>query len=117
MHELTVTQSILDTVLDYARENGVQKVLSIRLTIGALNDFKREWIQRYFDYLSRETPAQGAQIVVQRVEPAFRCSECEHTFEVDLDGVDRVRCPLCGGGEEVHLERGQEFFITDMEVI
>jgi hydrogenase nickel incorporation protein HypA/HybF len=116
MHELPVTQSILDTVLDYARENGVEKVLRIRLTIGALNDFKREWIQRYFDYLSRETPAEGAQIVIRRVEPAFHCSGCEHTFDVDLGSVDRVRCPLCGG-EEVHLERGREFFITDMEVV
>jgi hydrogenase nickel incorporation protein HypA/HybF len=116
MHELAVTQSILDTVLEYARENDVEKVLRIRLTIGALNDFKREWIQRYFDYLSRETPAEGAQIVVQRVEPAFHCGSCEHTFEVDLQGVDRVRCPLCSE-EEVRMERGQEFFITDMEAV
>jgi hydrogenase nickel incorporation protein HypA/HybF len=116
MHELSVTQSILDTVLGYARENGVEKVLSIRLTIGALNHFQREWIQRYFDYLSRETPAEGAQIVIRRVDPAFHCSSCDHTFDVDLESVDRVRCPLCSG-EEVHLERGQEFFITDMEVV
>jgi hydrogenase nickel incorporation protein HypA/HybF len=116
VHELPVTQSILDTVLEYARENDAQKVLRIRLTIGALNDFKGEWIQRYFDYLSRDTPAEGARLVVQRVEPAFHCSRCERTFDVDLKGVDRVRCPLCGG-EEVHLERGQEFFITDMEVV
>jgi hydrogenase nickel incorporation protein HypA/HybF len=116
MHELPVTQSILDTVLDYARQNSVEKILRIRLTVGGLNDFRGEWIQRYFDYLSRETPAEGAQIVVQRVEPAFHCCRCDRTFDVDLERVDRVRCPLCGG-EEVHLERGQEFFITDMEVV
>jgi hydrogenase nickel incorporation protein HypA/HybF len=116
MHELSVTQSILDTVLAYARENDVEKVLCIRLTIGALNDFEREWIQRYFDYLSRDTPAEGARIVVRRVEPAFHCSSCAHTFDVDLQKADRVRCPLCSG-EEVHLERGQEFFITDMDVV
>jgi Zn finger protein HypA/HybF involved in hydrogenase expression len=50
------------------------------------------------------------------VEPAFHCSSCDRTFDVDLQGVDRVRCPSCSG-EEVHLERGQEFFITDMEVV
>ena len=54
--------------------------------------------------------------MVKRVEPAFRCSICAHTFEADLQKVDRVRCPMCSG-EEVHLERGQEFFITDMEVV
>jgi hydrogenase nickel incorporation protein HypA/HybF len=116
MHELSVTQSILDIVLGYARENGAEKVLRIRLTIGALNDLQREWIQRYFDYLSRETPAEGAEIVVQRVNPAFRCSSCDRSFDIDLESVDRIRCPVCSGGE-VHLERGQEFFITDMEVV
>jgi Zn finger protein HypA/HybF involved in hydrogenase expression len=54
--------------------------------------------------------------VIRRVDPAFHCSSCDHTFDVDLESVDRVRCPLCSG-EEVHLERGQEFFITDMEVV
>jgi len=116
MHELQVTHSILETVLAHARANGVQRVIRIHLTVGALNDFQREWIQRYFDYLSRETPAAGAEIAVHRVEPGFRCSSCDLSFEVDLAGVDRVCCPQCGG-QEVRLERGREFYIRDMEVV
>jgi hypothetical protein len=51
MHELQVTQSILEIILAYAQQNNVERVLRVHLTIGALNDFQGEWIQRYFDYL------------------------------------------------------------------
>ena len=116
MHELQVTQSILETVLAYARQNEVEKIFRIHLIIGVLNDFQREWIQRYFDYLSKGSPAEGAQIAVERVEPGFRCNTCGRRFEVNLRSMDRVRCPDCGE-ENVRLERGTEFFIRDMEVV
>jgi hydrogenase nickel incorporation protein HypA/HybF len=116
MHELQVTQSILDTILAYAQQNNVAKVLRIHLTVGALNDFQSEWIQRYFDYLSRGSLAEGAEIDVHIAEAAFLCLDCNWNFVVDIKRMDLVRCPNCDG-ENVHLERGREFFIRDMEVL
>jgi hydrogenase nickel incorporation protein HypA/HybF len=71
MHELQVTQSILATVLVYARQNNVERVLRIHLTIGVLNDYQSEWIQRYFDYLSRGSLAEGAEIAVRLTGAGF----------------------------------------------
>jgi hydrogenase nickel incorporation protein HypA/HybF len=116
MHELQVTQSILETVLASARQNNVEKVVRIHLTVGALHDLRREWVQRYFDYLSRDSPAEGAEIVIHRVRAGFRCERCDCLFEVDLEDVDRIRCSFCRA-EQVHLEQGQEFFVRDMEVV
>ena len=50
MHELQVTESILDIVLRHAEANQVNKILSIQLKVGELSDLEDEWIQRYFDY-------------------------------------------------------------------
>jgi Zn finger protein HypA/HybF involved in hydrogenase expression len=69
MHELSITRSILETVLAHARAAGVQKVLRIHLVVGELNEFKGQWIQRYFDYLSRNTSAEGAGIAVEQDPP------------------------------------------------
>ena len=60
MHELPVTKSILEAVLCHAQAVAAQKIVRIHLVVGELNEFKRERIQRYFDYLSRDTPAEGA---------------------------------------------------------
>jgi hydrogenase nickel incorporation protein HypA/HybF len=116
MHELQVTQSILETVLASARQNSVEKVLRIHLTVGALHDLRREWIQRYFDYLSKDSRAEGAEITIHRLQPGFRCARCDCFFEVDLEDMDRIRCPSCRA-DRVTLEQGQEFFVRDMEVV
>ena len=64
MHELPVTESILKIVLKHARVSGVRKVRTIRLIVGKLSDLEDEWIQRYFDYLSKGTVAEGARLGV-----------------------------------------------------
>lgn len=115
MHELAVTRSILETVLAHAQANGAGRVLRVHLLVGALNDFQGEWIQHYFDYLSRDTPAEGAALVVQQVAAAFRCAGCALEFEVELRDIDRVRCPRCSEGNVV-LERGRELLVQAMEV-
>jgi hydrogenase nickel incorporation protein HypA/HybF len=115
VHELAVTRSILETVLAHAQASGAVRVLRIHLVVGALNELQEEWIQRYFDYLSRDSPAEGAELVVEPVPAAFRCSSCAVEFEVEIRNIDRVRCPRCSDDNLV-LERGREFLIRAMEV-
>jgi hydrogenase nickel incorporation protein HypA/HybF len=115
VHELPITQSILDIVLAHARANQARKVVRIHLTVGELSELRQEWVQRYFDYLSRDTPAEGAEIAVERIPAAFRCLDCGRHFEVGIREMDRARCPGCSG-TRICLERGDELLIRDMEV-
>ena len=115
MHELSITESILQTVLSGARASGAAKVVRINLVVGELNDFRQQWIQRYFDYLSRDTPAQGAVIAVEKVPAALRCEMCDCEFDSSLCTVDRVCCPDCSS-TRLALIRGTEFLVRDIEV-
>lgn len=116
MHELAVTESILKVVLKHASLNGVRRVLGVALRIGELSDLEDEWLQRYFDYLSKDTPAAGARLRIERVPVVFRCAPCGHDFPVKVREIDRVRCPRCGG-ERMTLISGREYFIKNIEVI
>jgi hydrogenase nickel incorporation protein HypA/HybF len=115
VHELQVTQDILDTVRDFAGRNDVRKVLKIRLLIGELCDFHQEWVPRYFDRLSAASVAEGAEITIETVPAAFRCDDCRTEFEVEVRLTDSVRCPGCGGAG-FSLLRGRELLIQDMQV-
>ena len=116
MHELAVTESILNVVLKHAQKNGVRQVLGIALRVGELSDLEDEWIQRYFDYLSKDTLAAGAKLNIERVPVVFRCEPCGHDFPVRIRDIDQVRCPLCQG-EKMTLVSGREYFIKNIEVI
>ncbi len=116
MHELQVTERILDIVVKHAEANSVQKVLSIQLRIGELSDLENEWIQKYFDYLSKDTIADGAKLRIERKPVVMQCDECAHEFEVNIKEIKEIQCPECDN-KKCSLVSGREYYIKDMEVM
>jgi hydrogenase nickel incorporation protein HypA/HybF len=114
MHELPVTRSILEIVLRHAAANRVTAIRSVELVIGGLSDLEAEWLQRYFDHLSRGTVAQGARLQVRRSPLTFSCDACARRFEVDRNELDDARCPVCGA-REAALIGGTGYRVESME--
>jgi hydrogenase nickel incorporation protein HypA/HybF len=114
MHELPVTRSILAIVLRHAKARGVTKVVTIDLSIGALSDLEAEWLQDYFDHLSRGTPAQGAKLRVRRSPLGFLCEPCSREFTADREELEEARCPQCGS-RDATLISGTGYTVESME--
>jgi hydrogenase nickel incorporation protein HypA/HybF len=98
MHELGVTQSILQVVLEHAQKAGAGRVQRIHLVVGDLAGVVGESIQFYFDFISRETLAQGAELVLRRDPARFRCPACGHEYEGESAASPGLlwACPQCG---------------------
>ena len=116
MHELQVTEKILDIVLRHAQANSVNKVLSIQLKIGELSDLENEWVQRYFDYLSKDTLAENAKLKIERSPVFMKCDSCSNSFEVNIKEIKDIQCPDCGN-KKCSLISGRDYYIKDMEVM
>jgi hydrogenase nickel incorporation protein HypA/HybF len=116
MHELPITESILKIVLKHAEGNDVQKVIAVHLQVGKLSDLEDDWIQRYFDYLSKGTVAEGAKLKIERMPAVMRCNACSASYETDIIRMADSVCPACGekGGTIVS---GREYAIKEMEVM
>lgn len=117
MHELPVIESIMNICLKHANENHVQKIFAIHLEIGKLSDLEDEWMQSYFDHLSKETIAEGAKLKIKRTPVVMKCANCGETFEVDIRAESEIRCPQCQTDKDHTLISGREYKITNMEVI
>ncbi len=115
IHELAVTESLLKIVLKHAEENAAKRVVSIQLQVGELRDLTEEWMQRYFDYLSEGTLAEGSKILMTRVPVTFRCEACAHAFSADIR-QSNLCCPACGL-DRCELVTGNEFLIENIGVI
>lgn len=116
MHELQVTERILQVALKHAAMNSVSKIVSIQLRIGELSDLENEWIQQYFDHLSKDTLAAGAVLRIERSPVVMRCDTCTHAFQIDIKHIDKIVCPECEG-DKCTLTSGREYYIKDMEVL
>lgn len=115
MHELYVTKSIHQIVLKHAINNNVNRVLSVNLEIGALSDLQSEWVQRYFDRLSRGTIVEGAKLNINRVPAVFHCNSCHQYFEISSLLGEDLSCQQCHS-REISLISGREYHVKSMEV-
>jgi len=116
MHELPVTESILKIVLAHAEKNDACRVMTIQLQIGRLSHLEDEPMQRYFDYVSRGTLAEGAKLQIERTPIRLECNACAESYTVETANEVNTPCPQCGA-KDAKLISGREYFIKNMEVM
>jgi hydrogenase nickel incorporation protein HypA/HybF len=112
MHELSVTQSLLEIALRHAEKAGAGRIVRLNLVIGKLASIVDDSVQFYWDIISRDTIAEGAELHFERVPGVLRCLGCGHTFP--LNGRDYA-CPVCNETQVV-AAGGDEFRLESIEV-
>ena len=112
MHELAVTESIVDIVCRHAEQAKAQRVFSIHLVIGELSSIVDDSVQFYFDYLSQDTLASGAELAFERLAVSLRCAACGREWQPDT--ADWT-CPACRVAR-AQIVAGREFYVDSIEV-
>ena len=112
MHEVTVTENILEITLRHAKEVKATRVTDIFLVIGDLSTIIDDSVQFYWDIISERTLAEGAQLHFERVHAKLRCLECG---EVYVAPDQMSPCPKCES-VLVSVEAGEEFYLASIDV-
>ena len=114
MHELPVIEDILKVVLAHAVKHRVKRVVAIHLEVGELSDLEDQWMQHYFDYLSKGSRAEKARLVIERIPAKLQCAQCGETFPFTMVGDEGNDCPICAAGS-CRLISGQGYFVKNLE--
>lgn len=112
MHELTITQNILEISLTAARQQGASRIRTIRLKMGPFSGVVPECVQMYLDVLAQGTPAEGAKIEAVTLPLRVLCRDCGQESEITRD---RIQCPHCGSLQLKRLS-GRECTVDSLEV-
>lgn len=112
MHELAVTESILEIVTQSATKNNAQRVTDITLSIGALSSIVDDSVQFYWNHISKGTIAEEATLHFNRIPATLQCQDCdtEFTFEEEL-----MPCPNCNS-INLKIIAGEEFQVDYIEI-
>ena len=113
MHELGLTQNIVDTIQMHAKKNNVQEVVKMVLEIGQISGVVPEALEFCFGVCTKGTALEGAQLEIRKVAAVGHCKACDKEF--DLVAHD-FSCPTCDGSEW-DLVAGRELNIKELEVI
>jgi len=108
MHEYSIAQNILQTVIEHAKG---EKVAQIDLVIGESSGILGESLCIYFDIFAENTLCENAVVKIETIKPKLKCKACGTFF---------VRKPFsfecdCGGDGEP-TEIGREFYIKSIMV-
>jgi Zn finger protein HypA/HybF (possibly regulating hydrogenase expression) len=115
MHELGIMTDVLDTALRVAEENGGKKVTKITLKVGLMSGIIPSYVQSFFDVISKNTPAEGAEIIIEPDPAVFFCRKCGQSTVYDALGPEYV-CRSCGS-PSLRLNSGYGFQIVNVGII
>ncbi|GAC1638302.1 MAG: hydrogenase maturation nickel metallochaperone HypA [Mycobacterium sp.] len=108
MHEMALTQSVVDAVCEHAAGRRVQ---SVTVEIGALCAVVPDAMQFCFELATEGTMADGARLDLNVQPGSAHCRSCDETFELhDLI----LLCPC--GSADVEVLAGRDLRILSMEV-
>ena len=112
MHELSVTQSLLNIAVQHAEKAGSKRITDLHIVVGELSSMVDDSIQFYWDIIAKDTSAEGATLHFRRVPAELQCMTCFHKYHpTDQELV----CPQCGG-VGAKIIAGEEFALESIDV-
>jgi hydrogenase nickel incorporation protein HypA/HybF len=109
MHELAITQSIVDAVSDRA---GNVSVSVVRVRVGKLSGVFPHALQFAFEVVTLGTTLQGAELVIDEQPGVGHCRGCDS----DISLPDLILLCSCGSAD-VHVISGCDLAIESIEVV
>ena len=113
MHELAITESLLEITLKHTEAANAKKVNSLNIVIGQMSSVVDESVQFYWDFVAQNTIAEGATLNFERIPAKFLCHNCQTEFT--LNGHPDFICPQCESGQ-VQVIGGDEFRLDSIDV-
>ncbi len=113
MHELPITQSLLEIALKHAETAQAKKINQLNIVMGQMSTIVDESVQLYWDIMTKDTIAAGAKLHFERVPATFHCFNCNTQFT--LNGSQDFLCPQCQSAQ-VQVTGGDDFRLESIDV-
>lgn len=111
MHEFALVKGLLEAVLQEAQRNNISRIYSIKLVIGEMTAALPDALKFSFEALSKDTPAEGADLEIENIPLHLKCLDCCTVF--NPRGAKFV-CEKCQS-RKTEITRGRELYVEYFE--
>ena len=133
MHEWALAEAVVRACARVAEEKRADRVVSVVVKLGELQQIDEEAFSYALSELSRGTVLEGARFVLEREEAKLRCRSCGHEWPFSdalalLSHDEReavhfvpelvhafVKCPRCGS-PDFDIEGGRGVWVECVEI-
>jgi hydrogenase nickel incorporation protein HypA/HybF len=112
MHELSIAQDLITTVLGVAEQNDAKQVTRAIVEIGALSGVEPDALTLAWEVVRQDTIAKDSPLEIEHKPLVARCPRCNWQGEVEKD------LPICKSCEFVSLEviTGREMRLVSIDI-
>lgn len=112
MHEMSLTESLVELIENEREKQGFSRVRSVQVTLGALGHVDPDAVRFCFDAVARGTIVEGARLDIRTVPGQAWCLDCAKTISI----ADRMAaCPECGQ-HRLQVTGGNDLRLDELEV-
>jgi hydrogenase nickel incorporation protein HypA/HybF len=109
MHELSITQSVVDMVVE--RMAG-RRVATVRVRVGDLSGVVPEAMLFCYELVTAGTDLEGSRLEIERTPGRARCRHCGQDFTL----TDLIMLCPCGSAD-VQLLAGRELEVASVDLV
>jgi len=113
MHELSITQDILDIAIKTAKEQNALKIKKINLIIGQFTYYQPESIEFFMNIIAKDTIAEGVKIEVKSLPLEVECNDC-HSRTIIKEPYEFV-CSKCNC-YNLKIITGKEMYVDSIDI-
>ena len=113
MHELSVARSLIEVACEAASRQGANRVVSLRVQIGALSSVVKEAIVFAFEIAAAGTACEGATLLIDEIPVTAMCPRCGVARE--LRTSYDFSCAACGTMMS-EIVAGRELDLVSLEI-
>jgi hydrogenase nickel incorporation protein HypA/HybF len=122
MHEFSIATSIVENVLEFAKEQRAAQVLAVKVALGEFAHIEAEQLSFCYESITKNTELDGSALEIERIDAEVRCPGCSYRgrpkyWEEALSyaAVPTLQCPDCG--KTVNVIEGEECAIKTVRFI
>jgi len=122
MHEASIGQSIVKTVLAEAEKQNAVKVDSVEIEIGELTFLGQDQVEFWIKTGFESTIAENAEIKFKKIKGRIKCKKCGYAGDITVKEdpqyhmlLPSFSCPQCNSAE-VTITAGKDAFIRTIKI-
>jgi hydrogenase nickel incorporation protein HypA/HybF len=120
VHEYSLADGIIKTVLSVANENKATKVSRVNVEYGLFSLVEAPQLDFCLGLIAKDTILNDAEFVLERNNGKIKCNECGYEGEPQIAEDDLLRlmmfsCPKCESSRTTILD-GRQIIISSIDI-
>ena len=123
MHEASIAQSIVKTVLEQAEQQRAIKIQAVYLEMGELSFLNREQVEFWIKLSFKDTIAKNAALHFTEMKAVIHCKDCGYQGHIEVSEdpayhlkLPQFKCPNCGS-TDIEIVQGRETLIRRIQIL